>query len=223
GARGTSRAELLVCADGAAVLFVLAWVALGVDGFAGRRYALLLWPSVAVWAGLGGATLWYRRRAVAGALLAAWVVAWAFGFAVHWRRAAAGEVPVADAVALLDAQGVQGAFANYWASNLITLETRERIIVAQLTGVPLRHRAYYMRLDGLPGVGYLFDATRWPEDAGLKSAVTAELRRRNLRSRTASRGEWQVVVPAGRGLPLSFSNDLRLAPGREEIRRRLER
>jgi len=223
GPVGATPRGLLLCADGAAVMFVLAWVVLSGEWFGGRRYVLLLWPSVAVWAGLGGAALWRRRRAAAGALLAIWTAAWGFGFTVHWRRAAAGEVPVTDAVALLEAEGVRGAFANYWASNLITLETRERIIVAQMTGVPLRHRAYYLKLDGLPGTGYLFDPARWPEDAGMKGAITAELGRRRIRYRTASRGEWDLVVPAGRGLPLSFINDLRLARGREEIRKLRDR
>jgi hypothetical protein len=138
------------------------------------------------------------------------------GLARSWH------VDTAPAVDLMDASGLRGGFSNYWAANLITLETRERLVVAQFTGVPLRHRAYYDLLSRTDQVGYLFNRTRFLEDRRMLGGITRALEAEGIDYNVRTKGEWELVIPLNGSLPLKTINEFRLAPGREEIRRKLK-
>ncbi len=214
--------ELVLLADLLGVGFCLAWV-VGPSAEAGSgRYAVILWPAIVIWSALGFPRLARRRPVRAAALPAIYVLSLVLSAPSYWKLSGTWEVETAPAFALLEEEELKGAFANYWASNLMTLASRESVIVAQLTGVPLRHARYYALLEKMDRVGYLFNPGRFPEDEKMLAWTQEALGRAAVTFSVKRKDGWILVAPDGRGLSTRAVNDLRLRPGREELRRKIE-
>ncbi len=200
------------------VVFLFVYLLVPADPSGSGRYLVFLWPVAALWAGAGAAAL---NRKGLFAVLAAYCATMAGSLPGYGRISAAWDINIGPAIELLEKNRIKGGFANYWAANLITLKLRERVVVAQFTGVPLRHRRYYGLLGEMDRVGYLFNVDRFPEDAGMREGILKAVAAMNTGYESFKKEGWELVLP-GKPLPIGAINELRLAPGREEIRRRLE-
>ena len=126
----------------------------------------------------------------------------------RWDVTAGDLDPLVD---LLDEEGVERVFADYWIAHRLDFETDERIIAAPLQDI--RHVPYEAAVRDDPTPAYVTFAR-----SGALSAVEAHLRDRQIAYRVRVIGEYAVYFPAARVLPEDVSHDwytirLSKAPG----------
>jgi len=203
--RGSRPDGLIGLSVWSIALLVVLWLGMGAASeYMGRRYFVFAWPGAVVLAGLGGWVLARRRPAAAWAAGTAGFVALALNWAPFRATYESWVPPTAPLIQALDAQGVRGAFANYWIANLATLDTRERIIVAQSTGQPLRHAGYYRMLAGMDRVALVFNPARFASDGALEPRLRRALAARGIRCRTVQAGEWTILIPRRGTIPVDL-------------------